>query len=398
MVKWHVHTMLARIVATIKVVTLNLQKLERMNSEPIGQGELDQPDDLLTEGLDQQCSERTIRVLVDGHGGDAAPEMILDALEQVLSPSFASQFSIPLIFGIVGQEDLLRPLLEQHDMSDRVDLIASTDVIGMCDAPALAMRRKKESSMHVGARLVRDGSWDALVSAGNTGALMAISKFMLKTLPGIDRPAIASMIPAVHGGRTLMLDAGANSECTSDHLVQFAMMGSCYMQAAEGIDLPRVGLLNIGSEDIKGTDVVKLTATKLAATALNYIGNVEGTDLFSDRVDVVVCDGFVGNIALKTMEGTARFLADNMRAELTSSVVAKTGALLARSALNRFKDKVNPGKYNGAPLLGLNGIVVKSHGGADADSFSCAIAVACREVDQKLTDRITESVQELMES
>lgn len=350
----------------------------------------------MSDELEQQ--ERGIRILVDGHGGDHAPEMVLDALRQALSSAFADRFDVSLKFGIVGQEDVLQPMLQERGLSDLIPLLPSSDVIGMCDAPALALRRKKNSSIHVGARMVRDGYWDAFVSAGNTGALMAVSKFILKTLPGIDRPAIASMIPASNDGCTLMLDAGANSECTSDHLVQFAMMGSCYMQAAEGVQHPRVGLLNIGREEIKGTDVIKLTSTKLADTALNYIGNVEGTDIFSDKVDVVVCDGFVGNVALKTMEGTARFLAENMRAELTSGVVSKAGALLARSALKRFKDKVNPGKYNGAPLLGLNGIVVKSHGGADTDSFTCAIAVACREVSENLTDRITESVQELMDA
>ncbi|MDX8405274.1 MAG: phosphate acyltransferase PlsX [Mariprofundus sp.] len=352
----------------------------------------------MSNELDKQNPEKGIRILVDGHGGDHAPTMVLEALVQVLSPAFSNQFDVPLIFGIVGQEDVLCPLLQAHGMTDRVSIIPAADIIGMCDAPAIAMRRKKQSSIHVGARMVRDGEWDALVSAGNTGALMAISKFILKTLPGIDRPAIASMIPAIDNGRTLMLDAGANSECTSEHLVQFAIMGSCYMQAAEAVESPRVGLLNIGSEEIKGTDVVKLTATKLAETKLNYIGNVEGTDLFGDKVDVVVCDGFVGNVALKAIEGTARFLAASMRDELTSNVVSKAGALLARSALKRFKDKVNPGKYNGAPLLGLNGIVVKSHGGADADGFACAIAVACREVNENLTDRITESVQELMDA
>ncbi len=343
-------------------------------------------------------SNQNIRILVDGHGGDAAPDMVFDALEMVLSPGFSAQFSSPLTFGVVGQSEVLAPMLRECGIEKRVALIPATDVIGMCDSPAHAVRRKKDSSMHVAARLVRDGEWDALVSAGNTGALMAVSKLVLKTLPGIDRPAIASMIPAVDDGCTLMLDAGANSECNSDHLVQFAMMGSCYMQAAEKIAEPRVGLLNIGSEEIKGTDVIKLTSSKLTEAKLNYIGNVEGNDIFGDSVDVVVCDGFVGNVALKTMEGTARFLADNMRKELTSGVVAKTGALLARNALNRFKDRVNPGKYNGAPLLGLNGIVVKSHGGADAESFVSAISVACREVDENLTDRITSSVQDMVES
>lgn len=347
---------------------------------------------------EQHVAGRGIRILVDGHGGDDAPTMVLDALVIALSSAFSSCHAGALTLGVVGQEDLLRPLLEQRGIAERVAIVPASEVIGMCDSPSQALRRKKDSSMHVGARMVRDGYWDAFVSAGNTGALMAVSRLVLKTLPGIDRPAIASMIPAVNGGRTLMLDAGANSECTSEHLVQFAVMGSCYMQAAEGIAAPRVGLLNIGSEEIKGTDVIKLTSARLAESGLNYIGNVEGTDLFGDDVDVVVCDGFVGNVALKTMEGTARFLAQAMRAELTSGMVAKTGALLARSALRRFKDRVNPGKYNGAPLLGLNGIVVKSHGGADAESFSSAIAVACREVGENLTDRITESVQELMEA
>jgi len=356
---------------------------------------LSEPDQ--NTGGSRQGVGRNIRILIDGHGGDHAPGMVLDALEVALSAGFLNRFSDPLTFGIVGQEDVLRPLLQQRNIADRVSLVSATDVVGMCDSPSHALRRKKDSSIHVGARLVRDNEWDALVSAGNTGALMAISKVILKTLSGIDRPAIASMIPAVNGGRTLMLDAGANTECNSDHLVQFAIMGSCYMQAAEGVQSPRVGLLNIGSEDIKGTDVIKLTSAKLAESGLNYIGNVEGTDLFGNDVDVVVCDGFVGNVALKTMEGTATFLANSMKRELTSGVVAKTGALLARSALRRFKDTVNPGKYNGAPLLGLNGIVVKSHGGTDADGFVSAISVACREVSENLTDHIAESVQELVE-
>jgi len=335
-----------------------------------------------------------IRLLVDGHGGDAAPNMVIEALKMALNKTFTRQFSASITFGIIGQEAVIRPLLQQHGLEDRICLIACSDIVEMCDSPSHALRRKKDSSIHVGARLLRDGEWDGLVSAGNTGALMAISKLILRMVPGIDRPAIASMIPAVDNGRTLMLDAGANSECTSDHLVQFAIMGSCYLQAAEGIESPRIGLLNIGSEDIKGTDVIKLTSTKLAETELNYIGNVEGTDLFGNKVDVVVCDGFVGNVALKTMEGTARFLANSMKQELTSGIISKTGALIASRALRRFKDKVNPGKYNGAPLLGLNGIVVKSHGGADAESFVSAIGVACREISENLTDRISESVQE----
>lgn len=343
------------------------------------------------------ASGRGVRVLVDGHGGDASPAMVVESLK-LLFDSNAEVGNGRLQLGIVGQPEQVLPLLEKHGLAGKVELIECTDVIDMCDSPSVALRRKKNSSIHVGARLVRDGDWDALVSAGNTGALMAISKLILKTLPGIDRPAIASMLPSENDTCTLLLDAGANTDCTSEHLVQFAIMASCYMQAAEGLESPRVGLLNIGSEDIKGTDVIKQTSAKLAALPLNFIGNVEGTDLFSDHVDVVVCDGFVGNVALKTIEGTARFLATNMREELTSGLMAKTGAALASRALKRFKDKVNPGRYNGAPLLGLTGIVVKSHGSADAESFANAVGVAYREVGEQLIERITASLQESLEA
>ena len=342
-------------------------------------------------------SRQNIRILVDGHGGDAAPEVVLDALKIALNPGSVARCKTDVKFGVVGQEHVIRPMLQARGIEERVELIPATEVVGMCEAPVHALRRKKDSSMHVGARMVRDGAWDAFVSSGNTGALMAISKFILKTLQGIDRPAIASMIPAIDGGRTLMLDAGANAECNSDHLVQFAIMGACYMQDAEGVESPSVGLLNIGSEDIKGNDVIRLTASKLAETDLNFIGNVEGTDLSSGRVDVVVCDGFVGNVALKTMEGTARFLVNTMKHELTSGVVPKAGALLARSALKRFQAKLNPSRYNGAPLLGLNGVVVKSHGGTDAEGFVSAIGVACREVSEDLIDHISQSIQDSFE-
>lgn len=340
---------------------------------------------------------QNISILVDGHGGDAAPAVVLDALKIALGPAFSAQYSGSVRFGIVGQEHVIGPMLQAYGIAERIELVPAAEVVGMCESPAHAMRRKKDSSIHVGARMVRDGQWDALVSSGNTGALMAISKFMLKTLQGIDRPAIASMIPAVDGGRTLMLDAGANAECNSDHLLQFAIMGSCYMQDAEGVASPRVGLLNIGSEDIKGNDVIRLTASKLSDSGLNFIGNVEGTDISSGRVDVVVCDGFVGNVALKTMEGTARFLVNNMRHELSSGLISRLGALLARNALKRFQAKLNPSRYNGAPLLGLNGVVVKSHGGTDAEGFVSAIGVACREVGEGLTDHIARSIQESAE-
>jgi len=334
---------------------------------------------------------RAIRILVDGHGGDGAPDVVVDALMQTLRDSNSE-----LKFGIVGQPDVLLPALESRGISDRVEIVPADDVIDMCESPAVALRRKKNSSVHVGARAVRDGDWDALVSAGNTGALMAISKMILKTVPGIDRPALASMVPSVDGG-TFFLDIGANVDCTSDHLLQFAVMGSCYMKAAEGVENPRVGLLNIGSEEIKGTDVVKVAATKLQDSGLNFIGNVEGTDLFGESVDVVVCDGFVGNVSLKTMEGVADLILRQLKRELTSSVVAKAGAVLASGALRRVKNALHPSEHNGAPLLGLNGIVVKSHGSADAYAYKCAVDVAIREVEADLIGNIIETMNGLAE-
>ncbi|MDX8383768.1 MAG: phosphate acyltransferase PlsX [Ghiorsea sp.] len=340
----------------------------------------------------QTDSQKLPRILLDGHGGDAAPDVVLDALKQILASS-----SCKAKFGVCGLVEVLEPALAARGLTAQVDIVPASEVIAMDDSPALAVRRKKQSSIHVAARAVRDGDWDALVSAGNTGALMAISKLILKTLPGIDRPALASMIPAADGG-TFFLDIGANIDCSSEHLVQLAVMGSCYLQAAEGMESPRVGLLNVGTEEGKGTDVVKAAAPILKASNLNFIGNVEGTDLFSDRVDVVVCDGFVGNIALKTMEGVAKLMLDTIKRELTSSLTAKAGALLSRKALRRVKSALHPSEHNGAPLLGLNGIVVKSHGGADVHGYACAIEVAIREVEANLIARTIESMNAMAEA
>jgi len=331
------------------------------------------------------------RILVDGHGGDHAPGTIIEAFARI-----HSKYGEQLTLGVVGQPEILQPALQEAGLLDTVQIVAASEIIDMCEPPANALRRKKDSSIHVGARMVRDGKWDALVSAGNTGALMAISKFLLKTLPGVDRPAIASMLPS-EGGKTMLLDSGANVDSSSEHLIQFAIMGVCYMQAAEGIASPRVGVLNIGSEDIKGTDVVKMAGSGLKELDLNYIGNVEGTDLFLDTVDVVVCDGFVGNVALKAIEGLAHFMMTNLKRELTGSLSAKAGMLMASGALRKLKARINPSEYNGAPLLGLNGIVVKSHGSADAHGFSRAIEVAHREVESKLGSRIVESMNTWLE-
>jgi len=327
------------------------------------------------------------RILVDGHGGDHAPDIVIDALAAlVVHPDQK------MTLGITGLPEVLAPMLKARGIETRVEIVAASEIIGMCEAPATVLRSKKRSSMHVGLRAVRDDLWDAFVSAGNTGALMAISKIILKTLPGIDRPVIASMIPN-SDGRTLLLDAGANVGCNSDHLIQFAIMGSCYMQYVEAIHSPRVGLLNIGSEEIKGTDVIKVAASELQESELNFIGNVEGTAIFSNNVDVVVCDGFVGNVALKTMEGVAGFILHQLKDALNSDMAAKTGKLFVKGAMKRFKASVHPSEYNGAPFLGLNGVVVKSHGDADSKGFTHAIEIARREVSADVRSRICEILQ-----
>ncbi|MDX8409312.1 MAG: phosphate acyltransferase PlsX [Mariprofundales bacterium] len=329
-----------------------------------------------------------MRILLDGHGGDGAPGVVIDALDRARA-NYGSQ----VMLGVVGQQQVLEPLLAAARLRDVVELIHADEVIGMCDAPGKVVRGKRHSSMHVGASLVKEGAWDAWVSSGNTGALMAISKLMLRTIPGVDRPAIASLIPSMKHA-SLFLDIGANVDCSSKHLYQFAQMGACYMEAAEGIAAPRVGLLNIGSEAIKGTEVVKEAALLLAADArLNYVGNVEATDIFEDVADVVVCDGFVGNVALKSMEGTARLILNHLKQELSSAPVARIGAMLAGKALRRTKAALSPSEHNGAPLLGLNGVVVKSHGSADGHALACAIEVARREVEAGLLERISRAVE-----
>jgi glycerol-3-phosphate acyltransferase PlsX len=247
--------------------------------------------------------------------------------------------------------------------------------------------------MRVVANLVKQGKADACVSAGNTGALMAISRFVLKTLEGIDRPAIATVVPNQTGGVTTMLDLGANVDCTPEHLLQFAVLGAALVAAVDEKERPSVGLLNIGEEMIKGNDVVKRAAELLRASPLNFFGNVEGDDIYKGTTDVVVCDGFVGNVALKTSEGLARLLAGMVKEEFTRGWYAKLLALIAYPVLSRFKRRVDPRRYNGASLLGLRGIVIKSHGSADAFAFQCAIRRACEAVRHRLLERTVAAMQ-----
>ncbi len=294
-------------------------------------------------------------------------------------------------FTLVGREaDLQREITRGAPAN--LDCLYAADVVEMTDHPRDALRRKKDSSMRRAIDLVKQHKADACVSAGNTGALMSTAHFVLKMLPGVERPAIVSLIPS-RGGHTYMLDLGANATCTPEQLRQFAIMGSILATDLAGAHArPRVGLLNIGEEDIKGNETVQAAHSLLAASDINYVGFVEGHDIFSDEVDVVVTDGFTGNVALKTMEGAARLIRDVMREEFTRNFSRKLGAIAARPALNALRARIDPRRYNGASMVGLNGIVIKSHGGADIFGFQRAIEVAILEARDGVPARIAEQL------
>jgi glycerol-3-phosphate acyltransferase PlsX len=268
----------------------------------------------------------------------------------------------------------------------------ATEVVGMDEQPQSALRGKKDSSMRVSINMVKSGEALACVSAGNTGALMATARYVLKTLPGIDRPAIASYLPT-QKGQVCMLDLGANTDCTAEHLLQFALMGSTLVTALEHKPNPTIGLLNIGSEDIKGNEVVKQAAELLRDSDLNFYGNVEGNDIFKGVTDVVVCDGFVGNVALKTAEGVAKMMGGFLLEEFTRNIFTKLSAFISMSVLKSFKHRLDHRRYNGASFLGLKGIVVKSHGSADIFAFRCAIERAAGEAREGMLLHISEHVE-----
>ncbi len=268
----------------------------------------------------------------------------------------------------------------------------ASEVVGMDESPQSALRGKKDSSMRVGINLVKSGEALACISAGNTGALMATARYVLKTIPGIDRPAIASFLPT-QNGQVCMLDLGANTDCIALHLLQFALMGSTLVSALEHKSDPSVGLLNIGSEDIKGNEIVKQAAELLRASDLNFYGNVEGNDIFKGTTDVVVCDGFVGNVALKSAEGVAQMMGGFLREEFGRNVFTKLAALVAMPVLNAFKHRLDHRRYNGASLLGLKGIVVKSHGSADVFAFRCAIERAAEEARGGMLQHISAHIE-----
>ncbi len=330
-------------------------------------------------------------IALDAMGGDFGPEVVIPAAVHVVKKH--SDIHIVL----VGDESRLRDCAKQHNINldKHFEIQHASQVVEMHEDPRHAVRKKKDSSMRVAINMVKEGRAQAVVSAGNTGALMATAKFVLKTLPGIDRPAICTTIPS-YGGHTHMLDLGANVDSSAEQLLQFAVMGSVLAEAIDNTHQPKVGLLNIGSEDSKGNAQVKAANTLLQGGAFNYIGYVEGDDIYTDRVDVVVCDGFVGNVSLKTMEGVAKMIATMMREEFNKSLLSKLSGLLAWPVLSRFKKRVDPRMYNGASMLGLTGIVIKSHGSADVLSYANAIEIAVLEVEKSVPDHIRECMEPLL--
>jgi phosphate acyltransferase len=329
-----------------------------------------------------------VTLAIDCMGGDHGPKVTVPAA-LAFHDSHPDDRLILVGLGEPIEEELRRANAAR---SERLSVHHASEVVAMDEHPRQALRNKKDSSMRVVANLVKSGAADACVSAGNTGALMAISRFVLKTLPGIDRPAIASALPTMKG-TTYMLDLGANVDCTPEHLLQFAMMGTSLVAAVEQKDRPTIGLLNIGEEAIKGNEVVKLAADLLRASGLNFIGNVEGDGIYRGAADVIVCDGFVGNVALKTSEGLAQMLGSFLREEFTRSLFSKLCALVALPVIARFRRRVDHRRYNGATLLGLRGIVVKSHGSADSYAFQRAVERAAEEVRHDVLARIVGRTQ-----
>ncbi len=332
----------------------------------------------------------SVTIALDAMSGDLGAATAVDAALAVLD----KHSDISMI--LVGDETELTPLLKNKNR-DRLSVQHASEVVTMEDSAAHAMRTKKDSSMRVAINLVHSGAASACVSSGNTGALMGTAKFVLKTLPGVDRPAIVTSIPNING-HVHMLDLGANVDCTAEQLYQFAIMGSALASVVDSTESPRVGLLNIGSEDIKGNELVKETDALLQQARINYIGFVEGDQVYLGDVDVVVTDGFVGNVALKTSEGVAKLITTFMREEFTRSPITKLMALLASPVLNRLKSRIDPRSYNGASLLGLRGLVIKSHGSADAVAIENAINVARIEAKKDLVSVINSTTENILKT
>lgn len=329
----------------------------------------------------------TVTVAVDAMGGDVGLNVTIPASIHFLE----DHPSVHLV--LVGDVAAIAARLSGYSMPlrERIRIQNASEVVGMDESPVLALKNKKDSSMRVALNLLKEGSVQAVVSAGNTGALMATARFVLKTIPGIDRPAIAKLMPSMRGV-TCMLDLGANVDCTPEQLLQFGMMGSAFFSCRQDKQNPTVGLLNIGSEEMKGNENVRLAAELFKASELNFYGNVEGNDIYKGTVDVVVCDGFIGNVALKTAEGLAQMISLFLQEGFRRTWWSRLCALAALPVLRQFRRRVDPRRYNGASFLGLNGIVVKSHGGTDEVGFRCALEQAFDEVGSDVIGHIAQQV------
>ncbi|QDD12176.1 phosphate acyltransferase PlsX [Candidatus Methylopumilus rimovensis] len=329
----------------------------------------------------------TITLAVDAMGGDHGPKITVPASINALTRY--DQLHIIL----VGDKELIEKELQKNKYTNtRLSIQHTSEVVEMDESPQSALKNKKDSSMRVAINLIKEEKAQACVSAGNTGALMATARYVLKMLPGIDRPAIASSLPS-QKGTTYMLDLGANTDCTAEHLLQFAVMGAMLVSSVTGNPNPSVGLLNIGSEDIKGNEIVKEASELLRRSHLNFHGNVEGNDIFKGTTDVVVCDGFVGNVALKTAEGIAQLMGRFLTQEFKRNWITKVMAFVSLLVLNRFKKRLDPRRYNGASFLGLRGIVIKSHGSADSYSFFFAIQTAIEESKNNVLEKIQKQLE-----
>lgn len=331
---------------------------------------------------------QVVTLAVDAMGGDHGLGVTVPAVARFLADRQHTRIIL------VGQPDALAPAMAQAGIADHphVSVREASQVVEMDDPVAVALRNKKDSSMRQAINCVKQGEAQAAVSAGNTGALMAVSRFVLKTLPGVDRPAICTAIPTMEG-HCHMLDLGANVDSAPEHLEQFALMGQALVQAVDNLDAPRVALLNIGEEDIKGSELIKDTAQRLQQNAsLNYTGYIEGDGIFRGEADVVVCDGFVGNIALKTMEGVAKMVKHMLKEEASSSLLRKVSAAMALPVFRGLAGRLDPDSHNGASLVGLNGVVVKSHGGTSVEGFAAALGVAEREAQRNVPALISQSL------
>ena len=330
-------------------------------------------------------------IAVDCMGGDYGPSVVVAAVKKALQ-----QFP-QVAFKLYGDLSQIQAQLKQNQLSlsKRLHVFASSDDVKMCDAPALALKNKKSSSMRMALEAVRDGQANACVSAGNTGALMAVSRFVLKMLPGIDRPAIISAIPTLKNDHVYFLDMGANVECSAKRLAQFAIMGDQLARCLDKSDSPKVGLLNVGEEDNKGSDILKNASAMIAQlTNVNYAGFVEGNQIFSGDYQVIVTDGFTGNNVLKASEGLSHYLAEKIKMAFQKNWWTRFCGLLAKPVINAFKSEINPEKYNGACLIGLRGIVIKSHGSANIHATYCALEEAIVQSYQKLPQRIREQLDQ----